>query len=212
MAAKRVVEDAETPQIAQQLFPSSSEPPADGADKGAATATMRSIAGFSSEAEDQIDSLDRETQSWSQWFMYGTSAPVAQIRNSVMSKIYDMEPVRQVVFPRSYCNDATKGESYFRRSMSVLDAEYPVLSANGLEVEVTIGYRLYPFRRRAAPPLPPPPPPPPSPSQLCALRPTPYALRPTPYASNLCLHPTPYHHLHLVCRLACASGGVPRAL
>ena len=104
--------------------------------------------------------------------MYGTSAPVGLIRHSVMSSIYDMEAVRKLVFPRSYCNLASKGESHFRRSMSVLDAEYPVLNASGSGVDVTIGYRLYPFRRcadRCPPPHPPPPcspvwPPPPLPA------------------------------------------------
>lgn len=158
------------------------EPPAEVNFEGASSrrlkridsaAEMRRIAGvksqerYSQQLEDVDDALDRESlnQSWSQWFMYGTSAPVGLIRHSVMSSIYDMEAVRKLVFPRSYCNLAPKGESHFRRSMSVLDAEYPVLNASGSGVDVTIGYRLYPFRR-CADRCPPPHPLPPSPFGL----------------------------------------------
>ena len=184
------------------------EPPAEVNLKGApggrlkgidSAAEMRRIAGVKSQERypqqlDVDDALDRESlnQSWSQWLMYGTSAPVGLIRHSFMSTVYDMEAVRKLVFPRSYCNLASKGESHFRRSMSVLDAEYPVLNASGSGVDVTIGYRLYPFRRcadRCPPPHPPPPcspvwPPPPLPAPACLLTP-----------------PRPW----------CASGKVPRA-
>ena len=64
---------------------------------------MRRIAGVKpqerySHQQQQLEveeRLDRESlnQSWSQWFMYGTSAPVGLIRHSIMSSLYDMEAV-----------------------------------------------------------------------------------------------------------------------
>jgi hypothetical protein len=228
MVAKQAREDAgvlepgktKPPPSAGSSAESGWEPPAEVNFKGSSSsrpkhvdsaAVMRQLAGVKSQerkrqltaAADVDDALDRESlnQSWSQWFMYGTSAPVGLIRHSVMSSIYDKEAVRKLVFPRSYCNSAFKGQSHFRRSMSVLDAEYPVLNASGSGVDVTIGYRLYPFRRCAARTAVllhthlhlhirpsattsvPPPPPPPAPADL--------------------LTPPP--------PLVCASGKVPRA-
>ena len=177
MAAKQAAEDEGVFRPASSSAESGWEPPAESASSRRlkridSAAEMRRIAGVKSQERysQQLhvdDALDRESlnQSWSQWFMYGTSAPVGLIRHSVMSSIYDMEAVRKLVFPRSYCNLAPKGESHFRRSMSVLDAEYPVLNASGSGVDVTIGYRLYPFRR-CADRCPPPHPLPPSPFGL----------------------------------------------
>ena len=201
--AKRDAEDDGAFRPASSSAESGWEPPAEVNFEGASSrrlkridsaAEMRRIAGvksqerYSQQLEDVDDALDRESlnQSWSQWFMYGTSAPVGLIRHSVMSSIYDMEAVRKLVFPRSYCNLASKGESHFRRSMSVLDAEYPVLNASGSGVDVTIGYRLYPFRR-CADRCPPPHPPPPSP-----------------------VWPPPLHLLHLHCLRLLASSHLPR--
>ena len=154
MAAKQdgeeagVIEPGKTPPAGQS--PSPTEGAARGTVKSVNSAEeMRHIAGLS------VLDLDRESQSWTQWFMYGTSAPIGLIRHTVMSGIYDIEAVRQIAFPRSHRNfppsHSNKGQSHFRRSMSVLDGEYPVLNASGSGVDVTIGYRLYPFRRRSAP-------------------------------------------------------------
>ena len=150
---------AKPPASAGSSAESGLEPPAVVNFKGNGAAEMRRIAGVKpqerySHQQQQLEveeRLDRESlnQSWSQWFMYGTSAPVGLIRHSIMSSLYDMEAVRKLAFPRAHCNSASKGESHFRRSMSVLDAEYPVLHASGTGLDVTIGYRLYPFRRCA---------------------------------------------------------------
>ena len=73
---------------------------------------------------------------------------IEYVRNGIMSSLYDTEAVREVAFHPSL---AEKGSSRFRRSMSVIDAEYPVPVEDGSEELVHIGYRLYPFRRRGAP-------------------------------------------------------------